>query len=105
MVGKQQTGIYAGSFDPEDQFDYLIGGDDDYLNIYHARLSNVYLIGGTEYIIVNSGYANNDFGAYTTTITGCGDIELSDTCSAVPAPTALGLVAVGCLSVLRRRRR
>jgi uncharacterized protein (TIGR03382 family) len=97
--------LYAGSFDPQDQFTNLIAGDDDYMGLYGAQMAGVYLTGGTNYIIVNSGFDNADFGAYTTTICGCGDIQLGGECSTVPAPGALGLVAAGCLSVLRRRRR
>jgi len=97
--------LYAGCFDPQDQFTNLMAGDDDFITIYSAQVAGVYLTGGTSYVIVNSGFANSDFGAYTTTICGCGDIQLGGPCTTVPAPGALGLVAVGCLSMLRRRRR
>lgn len=97
--------LYASSFDPLDQFTNLMAADDDYSTIYDAQLADASLVSGTDYIIVNSGFDNDDFGTYTTTIAGPGDIQIGGGCPTVPVPTSLGLVAVGCLSLLRRRRR
>jgi hypothetical protein len=97
--------LYASSFDPTDQLTNLMAGDDDYGTVYAAQMADVSLVSGATYIIVNSGFSNDDYGVYTTEITGRGDIQLGGGCPTVPVPTSLGLVAVGCLSVLRRRRR
>lgn len=96
--------LYESSFDPLDQFTNLIAGNDDYNTLYAAQMANVSLTSGTDYIIVNSGYSNDDFGTYTTTVAGPGEIQIGNDCPTVPVPTSLGLVAMGCLSLLRRRR-
>jgi len=96
--------LYESSFDPLDQFTNLIAANDDYSTLYNAQLAGVSLVSGTDYIIVNSGFSNYDFGAYTTTVTGPGAIHIGGGCPTVPVPSSLGLVAVGCLSLLRRRQ-
>ena len=96
--------LYEGSFDPTDQFTNLMAADDDYNGLYGAQMADVSLASGTDYIVVNSGFSNYDFGAYATTVTGPGAIQIGAGCPTVPVPSSLGLVAVGCLSLLRRRR-
>ena len=62
--------LYQGSFDPVNQCaGFLNGNDDGFGGIGTSSFSNS-LASGTTYVLVTSGYDNEDSGAYTNTIFG-----------------------------------
>lgn len=96
-----QTGFNAA--DPEANF---LRANDDAPGGVNAgsALSHVALAAGTPYYLVADGFSALDYGAYTATITGPGNI----TAAAAPEPSAallIGLAALGGVGLIRRARR
>jgi PEP-CTERM motif len=99
-------GIHAGTFNPANALQNAIGYNDDFLGTLDAGFTGLNLLAGTSYFAISSGFDNNDFGAFTLTISGPGNIIGSGT-GAVPEPTVWGLLIVGfglIGSALRRRK-
>jgi hypothetical protein len=94
--------LYEGSFDPgAATINGVIGSDDLNANIGRAGF-NVPLTTGVKYILVTTGYDNDDVGRYLSVIRGPGDIT-----SPVPeletySMMLAGLAAVGFM--MRRRQ-
>ncbi len=65
--------LYQGQFDPNDQFNGVIIGNDDFPGIGQAGFDGVPLTAGTQYFLVTSGFSNFDEGQFTNTITGSGN--------------------------------
>lgn len=96
-----QTGFSAA--DPEANF---MRANDDAAGGVNAgsALSNITLAAGTQYYLIADGFSAVDYGAYTATISGPGNI----TAAAAPEPSAallIGLAALGGIGLLRRARR
>ena len=92
--------LYAGAFDPAAPLANAVIGNDDFPNVGASGFDGVALSTGTTYFVVTTGFSNTDFGAFSNSISGPGNVAL------VPEPgsallAALGLAAVG----LRIRRR
>ena len=96
--------IYTTAFDPLGQFMNLIAADDD-AGPGSDSLLNANLAVGTQYLAVSSGFANVDFGQFTLTISGQGDIILGTANNAVPEPTSLALASLALLGLVVARRR
>ena len=94
--------LYSPSFDPTAGLTNLLALNDDFAGSFSESQFTTALSAGTAYVLINTGYGNADFGAFTTTITGPGNVV------AVPEPATWGLMALGMLGVgaaaARRRK-
>jgi hypothetical protein len=92
--------LYVGSFDPAAQFTNAIIGNDDFPGVGVSGFDGVSLSTGITYFAVTTGFGNDDFGAFSNSITGAGNVTL------VPEPASALLAALGLAAVgLRIRRR
>jgi hypothetical protein len=98
--------LYTGSFDPTDQFANVLIGNDDFPTIGVSGFAYA-LTAGTTYLTVNTGFANDDFGAYTMRITGPGDIVPGGGGGVIPEPAtwAMMILGFGAVGLSMRRRR
>jgi hypothetical protein len=106
--------LYRNGFDPAAPYHssissnaFFLGGNDDATAdpAVGSALNGINLLTSDTYFLVVDGFSNTDFGAYTATINGPGNISAS----AVPEPSAADCFAVagsvGLLGwVLWRRR-
>ena len=109
--------LYSNGFDAGDPLSNLLAGDDDFdpdgggplTSTGGSRISTTggnsfgtpgALSSGVQYYLVQTGFNNTDFGAYTGLAEGPGAI----TFGFVPEPGSLSLLALGGLALLRRRR-
>ncbi|MBL8305160.1 MAG: PEP-CTERM sorting domain-containing protein [Rubrivivax sp.] len=93
--------LYAGSFNPLDPLSNgLIANDDLISPPFTTSGFAATLNTATSYVLVVTGFAPTDFGAYSTTIGGPGAII-----STIPEPASYGLMALGALGVMALRRR
>jgi hypothetical protein len=77
--------LYRDSFDPTNQFANCVGGNDDGLGgIGTSDMLGVPLDANRTYIIVTTGFGNSDFGPFTNTISGPGNITLGAFVAAPP---------------------
>lgn len=100
--------LYETAFDPLDQFTNVIIGNDDFPSIGISGFDDVSLVTGITYLAVTTGFDNDDFGAYTLTITGPGEVLPPDTGPSVPEPTTWAMLVAGLGAVgyaMRRQRR
>ena len=68
------AGIYAGSFDPLNPAENLIGGDDDTGGVFETEPDfTIFLEAGT-YFLVSSTWGAGQMGAYSWTFSGPGDL-------------------------------
>lgn len=88
-------GIYAGSFNATDQLSNILALNDD--GPAGGSQVNVALTAGQTYYLVQSGFANSDFGPWTAAFSGTG------LASVVPEPALAG-AAVLLASYARRFR-
>lgn len=100
-------GLYAGAFDPNDPLLNALYYNDDLAGIGFSGFDFV-LSTGVAYFAVATGFENDDFGPYTLTISGPGDIILRDTPPppvAEPASITGMALALGLLGTALRRKR
>lgn len=93
--------LYVGQFDADDQFNGLLAGNDDFGGNIGLSGFSFALTAGLDYFAVNSGFSNEDFGAFTMRITGPGDIAV------VPeaATWAMMIAGFGLVGAAARPRR
>ena len=97
--------LYQGSFNPADPETNFLRANDDGPGGTDAgsALSGIALTAGTAYYLVADGFSVLDYGAYTATIQGPGNIAAT----LVPEPSSVvctALLATGGGWLLRRRR-
>ena len=80
------TFLYQNSFSAASPLTNAIIGNDDFYYFDDSGFQGVNLTAGTQYYFVNTGYNNEDFGAYDSSITGVGNVTLGDV-AAVPWET------------------
>lgn len=90
--------LYGPSFAPTSPLVNGLAGNDDLLGLTTSGLA-FDLSPGTTYVFVNTGFANTDFGMFSTTIGGPGVVTVVPEVSTY-AMLALGLAVVG---LVRRR--
>jgi hypothetical protein len=91
--------LYSPSFNPGSALGNFVAGNDDLLGFTTSGVSAT-LSTGVNYVFVNTGFGNTDFGSFSTTIGGPGSV------TPVPEPDVAAMLAVGLLMVsLARRRR
>ncbi|MBA5630250.1 T9SS type A sorting domain-containing protein [Moheibacter lacus] len=64
--------VYQDVFDPTDPLTNFVAGDDDGPGGIGTSEAVASLVTGTEYFIITTGFDDEEFGPYTTTITGPG---------------------------------
>jgi hypothetical protein len=82
-------GIYAGSFSATDQLTNILALNDD--GPTGGSEVSVALDAGQTYYLVQSGFANGDFGPWTATFSGTG------IASVIPEPAIAGVALLGAL--------
>ncbi len=93
------TFLYSPSFSSSDALTNALIGNDDLLGLTTSGFAYD-LAAGTTYLYITTSFGNDDFGKYSTTIGGPGDITAS-----VPEVEsyALMLLGIGALGLARRR--
>lgn len=99
-------GVHRDSFNPLTPLVNAVGYSDDF-NGLNGGFSGLGLLTGVNYFAVSSGFDNTDFGAFTLTITGPGNVIGGSTTGAVPEPAswALLIAGFGLTGAAMRRRR
>lgn len=86
--------LYSPSFNPAAGLANLVALNDDFpAGNYTQSSFTTNLTSGMSYVFVNTGFGNDDFGAFTSSITGQGNVI------AVPEPATWGLMALGLLGM------
>jgi hypothetical protein len=94
--------LYQGSFDPASPLtNVIIGNDDNFTTSYNFTTN---LSTGTNYFLVSTGFNNTDFGAFTTTIDGPGNVSAGGA-TAVPEPFTIVGTLVGGTAAMRMRKK
>lgn len=96
--------LYQSNFNPLDQFADVIIGNDDFPAIGRSGFNGVNLSTNTTYVLVTSGFGNDDAGTFNNTITGPGNVQ-RDLAVAVPEPLTGSLLGMALATTLMRRRR
>ena len=98
--------LYSPSFDPSNALANILAVDDDGGPDFNSLISFT-LTSGTTYLAVATGFAPEDFGAYTLTLDGPGDITLGGGGGLVPEPATWAMMIGGfglAGGALRRRK-
>ena len=96
--------IYQTLFNPAAPLTNVVAGADPFPDTGNASFIGLPLTGGSQYVLVTTGFDNPDSGTFTNTITGPGAITLS--AAAVPEPSEVGGMAIALLGggfLLRRK--
>lgn len=80
--------LYIDPFDPTNQLNNCLGGDDDGGGGIGTSDFSFALTANTTYVLVMTAFANGDVGTYTNTISGPGNIVLGPY---APAPAAMNI--------------
>lgn len=100
--------LYADAFDASAPLDNILATDDDSGPVGANSQIIFSLLAGTSYFAVATGFANDDFGAYTLTIDGPGTASNLPTGPGVvpePATWAMMLAGFGIVGHAMRRRK
>jgi hypothetical protein len=91
--------LYAPSLDPLDPLASAQIANDDLLGLTTSGFT-FNLAANTDYTLVTTGFGNSDFGTFSNTIGGGGDIIPSTTPppNGIPEPATLGLLLLGLLA-------
>ena len=92
--------LYSPGFDPTAPLSNGLIGNDDLLGLTTSGFA-FDLDAGTTYFYITTGFDNDDFGAYSTTIGGPGDVITASVPE--PASVALMLLGLGAVGLARRR--
>jgi hypothetical protein len=93
--------LYSPSFAPASPLTNALIGNDDLLGFTTSGFSWT-LAAGTSYTFVNTGFANTDFGVFSTTIGGPGNVIPA----VIPEPSPYAMLALGVVAIgLVRQRR
>ena len=95
--------LYQGSFNPATPLANVIIGNDDSAGDLDYRFTTN-LTTGTNYFLVSTGFTNTDFGAFTTTIDGAGNVNTTGSTS-VPEPFTIVGTLVGGTAALRMKKK
>ncbi|GIW74579.1 MAG: hypothetical protein KatS3mg103_1101 [Phycisphaerales bacterium] len=75
--------VYENGFDPFDPLTNLIALNDDYsgpglpgTGIGYSGIQDIQMLAGVPYVIVQTGFGNDDFGPYQIQVLGQGDVRL-----------------------------
>lgn len=92
--------LYSGAFLPGSPLTNAVVADDDLISppFTTSGFAST-LTAGATYVLVTTGFGNTDFGAWSTTIGGPGELTL------VPEPALGGIVALGLVGVVLRGKR
>jgi hypothetical protein len=89
--------LYMDAFSPTEQLTNIVALNDDLTGFETTKSQvSVALTAGTQYFLVQTGFANSDDGAWTATFAGPG-------LATIPEP--IGLASLGLLALLTKRQR
>jgi hypothetical protein len=98
--------LYENAFAPSNNFSNFVSSSTQ-SPVFGVSTSTFFvpsLTAGTDYFLVTSGYRSTDFGSFTNTISGLGNISPSTT-SAVPEPFSIVGTLIGGTAALRMRKK
>jgi PEP-CTERM motif len=87
-------GIHNVLFNPLNALQNAVAYNDDFGGSLSSGFTALTLTAGVSYFAVSSGFSNSDFGAFTLTISGPGNIT-GGGLSAVPEPAAWAMMIAG----------
>jgi hypothetical protein len=98
--------LYEDSFNPSNSFSNLLNSSTQspVLGVSTSTFFVPSLFAGTDYFLVTSGYKSTDFGSFTNTISGVGNI-LPSTTTAVPEPFSIVGTLIGGTAAMRMRKK
>jgi PEP-CTERM motif len=94
------TFLYSPTFAPATPLSNALAANDDLLGLTTSGFTFA-LSANTPYAFINTGFFNSDFGAFSTTIGGPGNIIPA----VIPEPSGYALLALGLVAVGLARRR
>lgn len=104
------TFLYSNTFNPGAPLTNVVTGNDDIISptgvpIIGSSGFSMNLNTSTDYFLVTTGFANTDFGAFSNSITGPGDISLGRTVATPDTGTTLSLLGLALLGLAAVRRK